>query len=149
MRSVANISVRFFCRVETVEELNDFPRQQRSKFAGDNGATCCKCPQLHRSFNDPHEVPESLASLSLRPVDHAFEGFIEHLVGHVGQHYFTEERHEWQGNERRCVEQCRGNFREGIPKRPSGFLVDRCGGDRNHACIVEDLVELALIEMRP
>ena len=103
---VAGFAVRSFHRVEAVEELHGFPGQRRAQFSCGNHPSHRKRAHLYGGFNDAHQMPECFATLTLGPVDDAFEGFVEQLVRHVTEHQLAKQRHKRQSNEGSDVQQC-------------------------------------------
>ncbi|MNO79206.1 hypothetical protein D3C76_703700 [compost metagenome] len=112
---IAGFAIGAFHGVEAVDELHDFPGQDRAKFADGDHATCRESAQLHCRFNHPHEMLEGFVGQALCPVDNTFEGVIQQLIGRVSQHQLAKERDERQRNEGCDVQQRRGDFREGVP----------------------------------
>ncbi|MOA19252.1 hypothetical protein D3C78_1396200 [compost metagenome] len=112
---IAGFAIGPLHRIETVDELHNFLGQDRAKFSRRDHATHRKGAQLYGGFNNAHEMLEGLGGVALGPVNNAFEGFVEQLVGHVGQHQLAKERYERQGNKGCDVQQGRSYFRKGVP----------------------------------
>ena len=66
--------------------------------------------------------------LALCQVDHTFDHFIEQLVGGIGHHQFSQERHERGDHHQRVVEDLLQQRADTVPPGPTCAAVDIAGG---------------------
>lgn len=146
---IAGLPVVEFDRLETVDERDHFFGQHFAKFTHGNRTADGKHAQLQQRVHGADQMLDRLGGLPLRPLDDAFKHFVEKLIRHVRHHHFAQHGYERRDDERRGLEDGRGNVDEGIPQRPARFAVDAGRRDGNDPRIIEDLVHFALVQVLP
>ena len=105
--------------------------------------------QLHHVADDAHQVPGGLLGVAPGQVGHAFDHFIQQLVGGIGQHHFPQQGHEWGRNQQHDIQRALEDMAERVPPGPARTAVGLRRGHRLLAAIVEDLVQSGLVQLRP